>query len=266
VGKLNKHVAVKKMNRVTKINLSNLKKCNQVWADMPENEKGKLCLKCSNTIIDFRKMTDSEIAETHLFSEEKVCGLYTKEQLAKPKKEEKNIKINNWNSFYFGLFSFLSFSSYSQEKAEPIKTEQTEKKYDLLNNSEKKQFKKKNAIKNDSIYISGKLTDNYSQPLPYANVIIKGTRTGITSDFDGIYRLNVTKEIDSLKEITLIYSYVGLETTEITVDYESLQNKENRTIDIEFKQGRIIEYVVYEKAPFYKRVWNGIKNIFRKKK
>ena len=79
------------MNRVTKINLSNLKKCNQVWADMPENEKGKLCLKCSNTIIDFRKMTDSEIAETHLFSEEKVCGLYTKEQLAKPKKEEKNI-------------------------------------------------------------------------------------------------------------------------------------------------------------------------------
>ncbi|MAN28000.1 carboxypeptidase-like regulatory domain-containing protein [Mesonia sp.] len=140
------------------------------------------------------------------------------------------------------------------------------KKYDLLNNSEKKQFKKKNAIKNDSIYISGKLTDNYSQPLPYANVIIKGTRTGITSDFDGIYRLNVTKEIDSLKEITLIYSYVGLETTEITVDYESLQNKENRTIDIEFKQGRIIEYVVYEKAPFYKRVWNGIKNIFRKKK
>ncbi|TXK71707.1 carboxypeptidase-like regulatory domain-containing protein [Mesonia sp. HuA40] len=255
------------MNRVTKINLSNLKKCNQVWADMPENEKGRLCLKCSNTIIDFRNMTDSEIAKTHLFSEQKVCGLYNKEQLAKPKQKEKNIKINYWNSFYFGLFSFLSFSSYSQEKTESVKTEQTEKKYDLLNKTEKAEVKKKSTVKNDSIYISGRLTDNNSEPLPYANVIIKGTHTGVTSDFDGVYRLNITKEIDSLKKITLIYSYIGFVTTEITVDYEHLlQNKENRRIDVEFKEGEIIEFVVYERAPFHKRVWNGIKNIFRKKK
>lgn len=254
------------MNRVTKINLSNLKKCNQVWTEMPENEKGRLCLKCSNTIIDFRKMTDSEIAETHLFSKQKVCGLYKKKQLAKPKQKEKNIKLNNWNSFYFVLISFLSFSSYSQEKTEPVKTEQTEKKYDLLNKIAKEEIKKKSIAKNDSIYISGKLTDNNSEPLPYANIIIKGTRTGITSNIDGIYRLNVTKELDSLKEITLVYSYIGFETTEITVDYEHLLNTENRTMNVEFKEGEIIEFVVYERAPFHKRVWNGIKNIFRKKK
>lgn len=254
------------MSRVTKINLSNLKKCNQVWNDMPKNEKGRICLKCSNTIIDFRNMADSEIAETHLFSEQKVCGLYKKEQLDKPKQKENNIKINNWNSFYFGLFSFLSLSSYGQEITEPVKTEQTEKKYDLLNKTEKEESKKKNAVKNDSIYISGRLTDNNSEPLPFANVIIKGTRTGITSDFDGFYRLNVTKEIDSLKEITLTYSYVGFETTKITVDYEHLQNKENRSINVKFNEGEVIEFVVYERAPFHKRIWNGIKNIFGKKK
>ncbi|AZQ43593.1 hypothetical protein [Nonlabens ponticola] len=82
------------MYRVTKINLSNLKQCDQVWTDMPKNEMGRLCLKCSNTIVDFRKMTDSEVAETHLFSEQKVCGLYNKEQLAKPSQEQKQLKLN----------------------------------------------------------------------------------------------------------------------------------------------------------------------------
>ncbi|WP_127844574.1 hypothetical protein [Psychroflexus aestuariivivens] len=62
------------MNSVTKINLSNLKSCNQVWTDMRENERGRLCQKCQNTVIDFRNKSDSEVAEIHLFTEGKVCG------------------------------------------------------------------------------------------------------------------------------------------------------------------------------------------------
>lgn len=252
------------MNRVTKINLSNLKKCNQVWNDMPENEKGRLCLKCSNTIIDFRKMTDSEIAETHLFSEQKVCGLYKKEQLAKPKQKEKNIKINNWNSFYFGLFSFLSFSSYSQEKTEPIKTEQTEKKYDSISNEVIKNKPERQSIVKDSIIISGRLTDENNEPLPGGNVIIKGTKIGASSDFDGLYRLSIKKELDSLKKLTLIYSYIGYKTTERIIETDINE----RVINIEFKYdpNSITEFIVTYKAPFHKRVWYRIKNIFRKKK
>ncbi|AZQ43592.1 carboxypeptidase-like regulatory domain-containing protein [Nonlabens ponticola] len=124
----------------------------------------------------------------------------------------------------------------------------------------------KNAVKKDSIYISGKLTDMEAYPLPYANVFIKGTRTGTTSDFDGNYRLNVTKELDSLKNITLVYSNIGYETTELNIDDELLQNKKNRIINVEFNHGEIIAFTVIERAPFHKRVWNGLKSIFRKKK
>ncbi|MFD2433888.1 carboxypeptidase-like regulatory domain-containing protein [Mesonia maritima] len=36
--------------------------------------------------------------------------------------------------------------------------------------------------------LSDKETDN--QPLPFANVVIKGTSKGTTTDFDGLYEIN----------------------------------------------------------------------------
>jgi len=61
-----------------KINLSNLKKCGQSWDDMSPHEDGRLCSECKHTIIDFREFTDQEIAERHIFTPGKVCGIYTR--------------------------------------------------------------------------------------------------------------------------------------------------------------------------------------------
>lgn len=61
--------------------------------------------------------------------------------------------------------------------------------------------------------IVGKLTDKElnNEPLAFANVLIKGTTTGTTSDFDGLY------EIANLDPGTYVveYSYLGYETVEI---------------------------------------------------
>ncbi|MCK0158006.1 TonB-dependent receptor [Cellulophaga sp. F20128] len=61
--------------------------------------------------------------------------------------------------------------------------------------------------------IVGKLTDKEmnNDPLAFANVLIKGTTKGTTSDFDGLY------EIANLVpgNYTVQYSYVGYETIEI---------------------------------------------------
>lgn len=61
--------------------------------------------------------------------------------------------------------------------------------------------------------IVGKLTDRElnDEPLPFANVLIKGTTTGTTSDFDGLYELT---NIDA-GVYTLVFSYLGYETVEI---------------------------------------------------
>ncbi|MAP55866.1 TonB-dependent receptor [Altibacter sp.] len=61
--------------------------------------------------------------------------------------------------------------------------------------------------------IEGTLTDKEAlgEPLPFANIILKGTTTGTTSDFDGNYVL----ENVSPGTYTLEFSFVGYETLEI---------------------------------------------------
>lgn len=63
--------------------------------------------------------------------------------------------------------------------------------------------------------IVGKLTDKEynNEPLAFANVLIKGTTTGTTSDFDGLYAL----ENLEVGAYTLVFSFVGYETQEIPV-------------------------------------------------
>jgi len=61
--------------------------------------------------------------------------------------------------------------------------------------------------------IVGKLTDKElnNEPLPFANVLIKGTTTGTTSDFDGLFELaNVEPGT-----YTLVFSFLGYETLEV---------------------------------------------------
>ena len=61
--------------------------------------------------------------------------------------------------------------------------------------------------------VVGKLTDKEynNEPLAFANILIKGTTKGTTSDFDGLYQLeNLDPGI-----YTLVFSFVGYETVEI---------------------------------------------------
>ena len=64
--------------------------------------------------------------------------------------------------------------------------------------------------------IVGKLTDKEfnNEPLAFANVLIKGTAKGTTSDFDGLYGF---ENLDP-GNYTLQFSFVGYETREINVD------------------------------------------------
>jgi outer membrane receptor protein involved in Fe transport len=65
----------------------------------------------------------------------------------------------------------------------------------------------------DTGSIVGKLTDKElnNEPLAFANVLLKGTTKGTTSDFDGLY------EIPNLEPgtYTVIFSYLGYETIEV---------------------------------------------------
>ncbi|MDN3492674.1 SusC/RagA family TonB-linked outer membrane protein [Winogradskyella bathintestinalis] len=66
--------------------------------------------------------------------------------------------------------------------------------------------------------ISGMVTDVSGLPLPGVSIIIKGTSTGVQTDFDGKYTLKATKGD------VIVISYIGLKTQEITVGNSSTIN------------------------------------------
>lgn len=81
--------------------------------------------------------------------------------------------------------------------------------------------------------ISGTVTEaDSNQPLPGANVIIKGTSTGTTSDFDGNYQLNVNSF-----PITIVISSVGFTTQEIVVSGP-------QTINVALQEGLYLDEIV----------------------
>ncbi|MBC9797411.1 TonB-dependent receptor, partial [Sinomicrobium weinanense] len=64
----------------------------------------------------------------------------------------------------------------------------------------------------DTGTVTGKIMDGeFNDVLPFANVVLKGTTNGATSDFDGLYSL----EIEAGTQ-TLVFSFLGYETKEIT--------------------------------------------------
>lgn len=64
--------------------------------------------------------------------------------------------------------------------------------------------------------VTGTVTDGQGMPLPGVNVLIKGTTTGVQTDFDGNYSISASNGD------VLVFSYLGMTTVEFAVDGSSV--------------------------------------------
>src|SRR6187402_2552731 len=67
--------------------------------------------------------------------------------------------------------------------------------------------------------VSGIVSDNAGMPLPGVSVLVKGTKTGTQSDFDGKYTIKATPSD------VLVFSYIGMKTTEKSASSTSINVK-----------------------------------------
>jgi outer membrane receptor protein involved in Fe transport len=82
--------------------------------------------------------------------------------------------------------------------------------------------------------VTGKVTDNNAQPLPGANIIVIGTSTGTTSDFDGNFTLNVNQN----PPFSIQVSSVGFGTVTQGV------TSNNQTLDFILNEGSELDEIV----------------------
>jgi TonB-dependent SusC/RagA subfamily outer membrane receptor len=67
--------------------------------------------------------------------------------------------------------------------------------------------------------VSGTVSDNAGMPLPGVSVLVKGSKTGTQTDFDGKFSIKA-----SANE-TLIFSYIGMKSQEVSANSVSLKVK-----------------------------------------
>ena len=75
-----------------------------------------------------------------------------------------------------------------------------------------------NEILFQTITIKGTVTDNLGTPLGGVNVIVEGTTRGVLTNFDGEY------EIEAEKGEVLVFSFLGMKTTTVTIENSSTIN------------------------------------------
>jgi len=254
------------MNR--KVNFSKIKDCGQVWDQMDSCAGGRKCEKCSHVITDFRGMTEWEIALIHAHSTKKVCGLYDPQILEPASPIVKRSRFRDM-ALVPGIMSLLLTGSQVAALAStPVTVEQSEKYTSpgIVQVENKENIEE--DLKIDSLKIvRGHLIDESGENLIGASIIIKGTTAGTITDSDGTFSLDVSHELEENTSITLIIAYVGYGFKEIAIAREDFGKNE---IDLQLEpltihEDYLILSFVVKRESLPKRIWRGIKNVFRKK-
>lgn len=198
-----------------KLQLTIPEPCHEDWNKMTPVQKGRFCSSCEKNVFDFTRATDLQIIETYN-KNNSICGRFLPSQLDRELFYPKKKKSVWLATVFFGVITFWNTKMSAQEKP---KTEQTEVQHIVVGkiayNPEKE---------NNEITITGIVSDAVG-PLPGVNVIVKGSKNGVSTDLKGLFK------IKAKKDDILIFSFMGMENTERTI-------KNSRIINVKMKDSK----------------------------
>ena len=90
--------------------------------------------------------------------------------------------------------------------------------------------------------VSGTVTDEESSSIPGVNILVKGTTQGTITDIDGAFRLTVPEQAE-----TLVFSFVGYETQEITIGTQSTFDVQMMTDAAQLSEVVVTGYTTQDK-------------------
>ncbi|VVV01393.1 carboxypeptidase-like regulatory domain-containing protein [Mesonia oceanica] len=228
--------------------------CHEDWQQMSPTQKGKFCDSCQKEVIDFTKLSSTEIARKTKNATQ-LCGRFTQSQL---KQEYVSTSQNRLNrlGIALGLGSIVAIAQpgFAQKKnAKEVKV-QTQKDYQLQG-----EVALGTQVK-DSITIKGTVTDEENMPLPIAHVILKETDLGTYTDFDGFFEIRIPSNSFD-KEVILVFSAIGMETKELKIDKLTKEINIDLASDIDNLEGVVVGGAFAYRPNIFQRFLN----LFRSK-
>ena len=213
------------------LHLSIQSPCTKNFNLFSPTQAGGFCGSCQKEVFDFTKMNEQEIIDYFSNSNTKdTCGRFSNKQLKiydmKTKRSKKMSLLTGIGLACLTLFSFTT-----------LQAQQT-----TSNNTQ-------TASVQDSFVVKGNVSDE-NGPLPGANIILKGSRIGTSSDFNGNFEF--TQKLK--KGDVLIFSFVGLETQLVTIE------NQDSVANITLKLDSTIEEIIVVGKIATKKVYSSKKN------
>lgn len=191
--------------------------CHENWQEMTPVEQGRHCGVCAKNVIDFTKFTDKELLDFLSTPKQNICGRFNNKQLDReityPLQPKKYSFPTTW---LFGLSLLAGTVATSLPITTYANHVTIEKPF--LN------VETKNTDGDSTRVIKGVVTDSLynNEPLIGVSILIKDTKIGASTDFDGNFTLKIPEKYIN-KDVTFQVRYVGYETKFITVK----QNQNN---------------------------------------
>ncbi|WP_299779075.1 carboxypeptidase-like regulatory domain-containing protein [uncultured Formosa sp.] len=218
------------------------KPCSENWNVMTPTERGAFCSKCKKEVTDYTHASKYQLAKI-LDEKGAICGKFRSQQLNTDISSSRSERISK-SPLFFGISSLLLFSSpvFSQQQPDPIHLDSAPSNYTEQNTN----YKSK-----DSTIVSGIVTDG-TTPLPGVNILLKGTKYGVLTDFDGKFSIMIS-DTEFQKKTTLSFSYLGFESQDIQIDKN---NTDLNHITMILDETILGEVVVVKKQNIFRRIGN----------
>ncbi|MRI02359.1 hypothetical protein GH721_17570 [Kriegella sp. EG-1] len=230
--------------------------CSEKFDNFNATKKGGFCESCQKEVIDFTKISDSDLIKLLHSNTNKICGRFKTSQLKSYETNTLNMKNKKFTTALsiFGL-SLLALCISSDLYAQELTS--------LNSKTEVSNTYPKTIIENTTIekhIITGTVLDEDNVPLPGVNVVLKGTSLGVTTDLDGTFEFPNALEVGDV----LIFSYIGYETKQYKIPNSKLETIDI-TITFDAYDVELMGEVVLDGPYKSKRgVFNKLASIFKK--
>jgi len=221
--------------------------CSENWNTMTPEAKGRYCRSCEKVVVDFTTYSSKDII-VHFKKHQHTCGRFSSYQL------DNVNKLVRTQGFSFpkltGVFTIAAILGINA----PTVANTIQPKIEVQKDSTWKSVLPKTPI-NDSITITGTVVDENDLAIPSVVVQLKGTEQWTTTDFDGHFKLIISK-IKLKTYNTLVLKYTGYETMEIQINTETTEVNAKLIVG-HILMGEVVRYNIFQRTGhFFRRLFS----------
>ncbi len=215
------------------IKLAIAEPCHENWNTMLPEDKGRFCLSCQKTVIDFTTMSDRQVFDYFKNYQGNTCGQFSTDQLNREVTKPKTSGIGRWKYFWQILlpafFAFQKLDAQPKQRGKVAATSVCKPVNEKPVTIRMGMVAMPQQVQKPEYEIDGRIMNDKKEPVPFATVSASDGKYAI-ADSLGQFKMMLGEKA------SLTISQIGYAMQNFTID--SLQT--NHLSGLKIKNGRIL--------------------------